>query len=127
MPRRKPPPALFELEAEVMEEMWRLGQATVREVLEELNRGPKQRAYTTVMTTMRRLAEKGLLRRRRQGKTDIYRPRLSREEHTRQRARAEVESLLDQYGDVALAEFAQQVGNLDARRLRQLRALADGE
>ncbi len=44
-----------------MEEMWNRGSATVREVLDALNRGPKQRAYTTIMTIMARLDRKGLL------------------------------------------------------------------
>src|SRR4051794_6195418 len=100
--RKKPPPPLHELEAEVMEEMWRREEATVRDVLEALNRGRKERAYTTVMTIMRRLDEKGLLRRKRTGKTDVYRPRLSREDYVEQRARAEVGALVDEYGDLAL-------------------------
>ncbi len=37
-----------------MEQVWQRGEATVREVLEALNAGRKQRAYTTVMTIMAR-------------------------------------------------------------------------
>ena len=107
-----------------MEEMWRRQEATVREVLEALNRGRKERAYTTVMTIMRRLDDKGLLRRKRQGKTDLYRPRLSRDEYLEQRAHAEVGALVDEYGDLALAQFARRVDSLDAARLKQLRAMA---
>jgi hypothetical protein len=52
---------------------------------------------------------------------------MSRDEYLRQRARAEVGAMIDQYGDVALAHFAQQVDKLDAKRLRQLRGLAGDE
>jgi hypothetical protein len=69
-----PPPPLHELESEVMEEMWRRETATVREVLEVLNRGRKKRAYTTVMTIMRRLDRKGLLTRERSGRPTSTRP-----------------------------------------------------
>ena len=57
-----PPPALHELEAEIMEEVWREGETTVKRVMEALNRETKTpRAYTTYMTVMQRLDDKGLL------------------------------------------------------------------
>jgi predicted transcriptional regulator len=124
-PAKKIPPALHELEAEVMEEAWQHEQVTVREVLEALNRGSKERAYTTIMTVMSRLDTKGLLTRRRDGRSDIYRPRLSREEYLEARARAQVEGLVADYGDVALAHFARQLDSLDAKRRRELIKLAE--
>jgi predicted transcriptional regulator len=64
-----PPPALHELEAEIMEEVWRQGETTVKRVMEALNRKAKQpRAYTTYMTVMQRLDDKGLLDRTRSGR-----------------------------------------------------------
>ena len=107
-----------------MEEMWQRGTAPVREVLEALNRGKKQRAYTTVMTIMRRLYAKGLLTRERSGKTDIYTVSLSRDQYREARAQAEVKALVDEFGDLALAHFSEQVDRLDAKRLRALRKLA---
>ena len=107
-----------------MEEIWRQGQATVRDVLTSLNRGTKKRAYTTVMTIMSRLHRKGLLSRARQGKTDFYKPVMGREEYLNARAEAEVEALVDEFGDVALAHFAGQVEKLSPKQLRALRELA---
>jgi predicted transcriptional regulator len=127
MTRRPVPPPLHELEAEVMEEVWRRDEATVREVLDALNRGPKQRAYTTIMTIMARLDGKGLLTRKRSGKADVYRPVMSRDRYLEARARAEVEDLVADYGDVALAHFARQLERLDGRRRAALRKLAEGE
>jgi BlaI family transcriptional regulator, penicillinase repressor len=119
------PPALHELEAEVMEEMWRLERATVRDVMEAVNaRSPKPRAYTTFMTIMTRLDGKGLLQREREGKTDIYWPRLDRESYLEQRAQAEVQQLLADYGDHALVNFARAMQTLDPARVRALRRLA---
>ena len=122
--RPAPPPALHELEAVVMREMWRRESATVREALEALNRGRKQRAYTTVMTIMARLYRKGLLTRERRGKTDVYSIAMTEGEYREARARAEVEALVAEFGDLALAHFSQQVEGLDAKRLRALRELA---
>lgn len=108
-----------------MEEVWRQRSATVRDVLEMLNRGPKQRAYTTVMTIMSRLHRKGLLTRRRHGKSDVYAPAVDREAYREARAQAEVAALIDEFGDVALAHFAREVEALDPARLAALRRLAD--
>ena len=117
------PPSLHELEAEVMDELWSSGEAPVRAVMDALNTRNK-RAYTTYMTIMARLHKKGLLVRRREGKTDFYSPSHSREEYMALRARAEVENLVAQYGDVALSNFAQQMADLDPARRRALQRLA---
>jgi predicted transcriptional regulator len=66
------PPPLHELEAEVMDEVWRHDEVSVRDVNEALNaRASKDRTYTTYMTIMARLDSKGLLERTRRGKTDF--------------------------------------------------------
>src|ERR1700677_562100 len=88
------PPALHELEAEVMEELWSSGERSVRAVMVALNeRAGTPRAYTTYMTIMARLYKKGVLARRREGKTDIYIPKLSRDQFIASRAQADVEDL----------------------------------
>lgn len=108
-----------------MDEVWSQGEATVRTVMEALNkRARKPRAYTTYMTIMARLHKKGVLDRRREGKTDLYAPKLDREEFMALRARAEVEGLVAEYGDVALSHFARQVASLDPARRRALQRLA---
>ena len=119
------PPPLHELEADVMDAVWERGEASVREVMEALNTGgDKERAYTTYMTILARLDSKGLLDRRREGKTDFYRPRYARDQYADLRARAELESLVDQFGDLALAHIARQLAGLDPRRRRALQRLA---
>ena len=123
---RKPPtPELHELESEVMEQLWSEGEASVRAVMEGLNkRARPQRAYTTYMTIMARLHKKGVLDRRREGKTDFYAPKLGREEYMASRARAQVDELVEEYGEVALTHFARQVASLDPARRRALQRLA---
>jgi predicted transcriptional regulator len=120
-----PPPPLHELESEVMDVMWDLGEATVRDVLVRLNgESGRERAYTTIMTIMRRLDTKGVLERERHGKTDVYRPRDSREDYLEARARAEVSALVEEFGDVALTHFAQEMAKLDPQRRDRLRRMA---
>jgi predicted transcriptional regulator len=121
------PPRLHELESEVMEEIWSVGDVNVRAVMDALNeRAEKPRAYTTYMTIMARLHRKGVLDRRRDGNTDVYSPVLDRDEYMTARARAEVEGLVAEYGDVALTHFAQQVAQLDPERRRALQRLVRG-
>ena len=86
-----------------MEEVWRQGRTNVRAVMEALNKKRrKDRAYTTYMTIMARLARKGLLHREREGRTDAYWPRFTREEFLRSRAQQEVSTLVSEFGEVAL-------------------------
>jgi predicted transcriptional regulator len=118
------PPPLGELEGDVMEHLWRHGEATVRTVLEGINAAAdKPRAYTTVMTVMGNLDRKGLLTRRREGKTDIYTPVMSRQAYIDARARAEAGALVGRYGDAALLAFAREMDRLDPEQRRHLRRL----
>ncbi len=117
-------PPLHELESEVMEVLWERGESRVREVMDALNvRSGRERAYTTFMTIMVRLHKKGLLSRRREGKSDFYVPALTRAEYASARAAAEVDGLVEQYGDVALSHFARQMASLDPARRRALERL----
>jgi predicted transcriptional regulator len=127
-PRRSDPPVpqLHDLEAEIMEEVWAQGETTVRLVMESLNSAADPpRAYTTYMTVMRRLADKGVLERTRSGRRDAYVARLTRDEYRSRRADAQVQGLIDEFGDVALAHFAKSLSGLDAARRRKLQRLAD--
>ena len=111
-----------------MNEVWSRGEASVREVMEALNAtADRQRAYTTYMTIMARLDAKGLLERRREGKTDHYRAVYDRDRYAELRARAEVESVVEQFGDLALAHIARQMAQLDPKRRRALQRLARGQ
>ena len=123
--KRRVVPALHELEAEVMDEVWRHDEISVRELMEIVNRRARSpRAYTTYMTIMARLDEKGLLKRRREGKADRYSAVYGRDEYRELRAGAEVSALVSEFGDVALAHFARQMNELDPQHLRELRRLA---
>lgn len=119
-------PALHELESEVMDVVWDLpAPLTVRAVLDEVNtRAGRDRAYTTVMTVMRRLAAKGVLARERDGRTDLYSATWSRGDYANARAGAQVGELVAEYGDVALAHFAAAMAKLDPARREQMSRLA---
>jgi len=66
-------PVLTDQELEIMKIVWSLGTATVREVYEELLKRRKI-AYTTVMTMMGILEQKGRLRKSEQARAFVYTP-----------------------------------------------------
>src|SRR4030067_2357687 len=65
-------------ELEVLQVLWRQGPCTVRRVLDALNE-TRPRAYTSVMSLLNVMVDKGLLRRVPQGRAFIYSPRLRRQ------------------------------------------------
>lgn len=111
-----------------MEELWTRERATVRQIHDALNaRSGTERAYTTVMTVMSRLAAKGVVHRQREGRSDVYSAAMTRDAWVRARAAADVDELLDDFGDVALAHFAQRLDALDPQRREALRKLVEGD
>jgi predicted transcriptional regulator len=70
---RNETPKLTDAELEIMHVVWELDDATVREVHERLNQR-RALAYTTVMTMMNILEEKGHLTRHKQGRAYRYEP-----------------------------------------------------
>ena len=70
---------LAPLELECLSVLWPLGESTVREIHGALA-ATRPRAYTTVMTIMDRLAQKGIVTRYKSGRAFRYRANLSAEE-----------------------------------------------
>jgi BlaI family transcriptional regulator, penicillinase repressor len=71
MPRPKlPHPTPGELE--VLQILWETGPATVRDVLDVLEANERGRAYTSVMSLMNVMADKGLVKRTPQGRAFLY-------------------------------------------------------
>jgi BlaI family transcriptional regulator, penicillinase repressor len=70
---------LAPLELECMSALWPMGEGTVRDLHRELSVSRK-RAYTTVLTIMDRLAQKGIVTRRKVGRAYLYRANLSADE-----------------------------------------------
>lgn len=108
------------LEHEVLSELWALGEPATPAVV--LGARGSDLAYTTVMTILTRLWEKGLVTRKRSGRAYAYTPAVTEAELTARRMRATLATASDQ--KAALGKF---VGSLSAREARTLRALLDGD
>jgi predicted transcriptional regulator len=111
------------LEQDVMEVVWKLGESTVRDVHNELA-STRTIAYTTVMTTMARLATKGLLLRDTEGLAHRYRAAVSREHYARSTVEGVMTWLLDRFPEPAAAYLADVVERGDDDALDELRAAA---
>ncbi len=97
------------LEAEVMRILWERKSATVREVWQELRAQGKRLAYTTVMTVMARLHEKGILHRVKEGKGYRYFPVQPRERLLQRFVNTVVERLVAVFGEPAISYLAEVV------------------
>lgn len=113
---------LGELESQVMEVLWERGRSSVRDVLGNLS-GGKKLAYTTVMTVMSRLAEKGLLEREKDGASYFYRPALTKEEFSERVAQEVLSGILSSHGDSAVASFVDLLASEGRDKLEYLSKL----
>lgn len=112
---------LHDLEAEIMDVVWSRGlrEFAVSDVHETLERR-REIAYTTVMTTLVRLHEKGVLERRRDGKRYLYTSRYTREAFVQATVREVLESLGNAAGRDVLALLVETASSADEAALDEL-------
>ena len=91
---RTPTATLTPQELAIMKVVWRLEKATVRDVFDAL-RAKRAVAYTTVMTMMKILEEKGYLLKTRAERAYLYRPARPRQEVVRAMVRDFVDRVFD--------------------------------
>ena len=82
-------------ELEVLKTLWDHAPATVRQVLNHLHAQGRKLAYTTVLTYLTRLEQKGYVRSDKSGLAYVYRPKVSRAKVTKSRLRSLIEELYD--------------------------------
>jgi len=110
---------LGDLEADVMKIIWRTEKATVREVYEQL-RLEKNLAYTTIMTIMGRLADKGLLSKEAQGNAYVYSPTISEVDFANKVVTEVLDGLLEEFAEPALSHMVDKLGAEDNVKLDRL-------
>lgn len=110
---------LGDLEADIMKVVWKLQRVTVREVYEQL-RLEKSLAYTTVMTIMGRLAEKGLLAKEPQGNAFVYTPTISEADFAKQVVSEVIDGLLEEFAEPAISHMVDKLGLEDKNKLDRL-------
>ncbi|MCI0617823.1 BlaI/MecI/CopY family transcriptional regulator [bacterium] len=115
---------LGELEAQIMEIIWSRGEVTVRQVHEKLE-SKRGIAYTTVMTVMSRLAEKGLLRQIRSGMAFVYQPVYSKEEFMQGSVKKILRGLVQDFSEPAIHQFVESVHETQPEKIEELARLVE--
>jgi predicted transcriptional regulator len=117
---RKKPTTLTEFEQRIMTILWDRQEASVREVCDSLSR-EKPVAYTTILTMLKILKDKGFVAHRKQGKAFIYHPLVNQKE-ARKSALTKLINQLFQGSPEILAQHLIAENNLD---LAEIKALQD--
>ena len=120
---------LGEAELQVLKALWDAGPATVREVMNRLHASGRRVAYTTVLTFLTRLEQKGYVRSNKSDLAYVYRAVASRTQVTRSRLKAVMDALFDgeaaplvlqlmkteRFSPDELAELQRHIDQLEAR------------
>jgi BlaI family penicillinase repressor len=108
-------------ELDVIEVLWSAGSATVAEVREQL---ADQLAYTTVLTVLRTLEEKGYVGHREEGKAHRYFPKVAQSAARRSALTRLVDRVFEGSAELLLTQLVAD-RNLSDKELARLRKLLD--
>ncbi len=114
---------LGKVELEIFKIVCRLGTASVQDVMDEINKERKT-AYTSVMTLMKNLADKGFLKFERSGKKYLYKPDVAPESLQQ----SLLERTLDRVFEGSSVDLVQSLVNserISKDELSQIRRLLD--
>jgi predicted transcriptional regulator len=112
-------------ELQIMKVVWELGNATVKEVCDIMSQ-TKPVAYTTILTLMGILEEKGALNHTRAGRAFVYTPVLSRQQATRNQVRDVINRFFDGR-PTALIEDIIENEAISADKMDVVRSLAESK
>ena len=118
---KKPLDHFGELQRAVIEVVWELGEASVRQVWKRLCR-KKELAYTTVLTSMQRLERAGWLRHRVEGKKNVYLPTRTRAQAGAKSVRKFVQGMFNGNALLLFRQLVEQ-GELSDKELQELQQL----
>lgn len=111
---------LGELEKDVMEIIWlSKNPISVRSVAETLQK-KRSIAYTTVMTIMGRLADKGILARKINGPSYLYQQKVSKEKFVARSVHSIFNTAIYTLGQEAVAHFAKEIQKVGSGKRKEL-------
>jgi predicted transcriptional regulator len=122
-----PPESPTDRELEALKVLWDRGEVTVRDLADAMNaagqdRGEDELAYTTVLSLLQVMEQKGFVGHRREGKAYVYMPRIQRQSTIRRLAGTFLEKVFDGAVDEYLVH-ALESKRLSAAELDQLEAM----
>ncbi|MCZ8532168.1 BlaI/MecI/CopY family transcriptional regulator [Psychrobacillus psychrodurans] len=100
------------LEAKIMDILWNDVEMTIKDVQQVLDK-EKMTNFNTVMTVMNRLVEKGILEKRAEGRSSLYKPVQSRVEFLTQQSKEMTNELMDEFGNVVVSHMLDALEDVD--------------
>ncbi|MCL4417006.1 MAG: BlaI/MecI/CopY family transcriptional regulator [Actinobacteria bacterium] len=117
--------ALGKLENEIMKIIWQSEfPLSVRDVMTLLQK-KRTIAYTTVMTVMGRLTEKGVLSRKLYGSSYLYEPKVNREKFVSSYVHNMFKTAVSTLGQEAVTHFIKEIQKLSPERRNKLIKMLD--
>lgn len=110
---------LSNLEQEIMDIVWRLKQASIRDVLNKISSN-KKLAYNTVGTILTRLEAKGLVIKMEGDSSHTYKPKISRESYSKAVVSSFMQRFIHSFGKTAISSFAESIEKLPAEEREDL-------
>jgi len=121
---RTPTPTLTPQELAIMKVVWSLEAATVRDVFEQL-RAARPVAYTTVLTMMKILEQKGYVKKTRDERAFVYRPARPRQQVIGGMVREFVDRVFDGASRPMLLHLVRQTKLSEKERKALLKAIEE--
>lgn len=111
---------LGELETEIMEIIWKqIDPVSVKYITLIISKR-RHIAYTTVMTIMTRLADKGILTRHLNGPSYLYKPKLTKEQFMAKAVRGIFSQAVSTLGEEVLSHFVKEIQRINPKKRQQL-------
>lgn len=107
------------LEAKVMDILFEGPEMTIKDVKQKLDQ-EKSTNFNTVMTVMNRLVDKGILVKRVEKRTSMYKPLLSKEDFLRTQSKELTQDLMDEFGPLAVNHMLDALDEADPVLIEKL-------
>lgn len=111
-----------ELEAKIMKRLWETQPCSIMCVKKSLD-AEREYSYNTIMTVLNRLAEKGIIRKKKKGNTTWYAPVQGQDEFLKSTAAAMLAMVFGRKAAIPPAAFADALEHLPERDLKELKKL----
>ena len=121
---RPPGDQQTELELQLLKMLWEHAPQPVREIRDALARDGRDIAHTSVITTLNTMVGKKFLKRKKQGKSYLFSPRVTREQVSRTVLGNVVDRVFDGSAQAVLMSLF-DASDIDVSELRELRRLID--
>lgn len=100
------------LEAKIMDILWNDVEMTIKDVQQVLDK-EKMTNFNTVMTVMNRLVDKGILEKRADGRSSLFKPVQSRVEFLSEQSKEMTNELMDEFGNVVVSHMLDALEDVD--------------